>query len=115
MADETGAIAAEFAVALPAVLVILVFSLGLMASQVQSFKLEQAAALTVRALGRGEPEIQVKHWLRINAPDAALSAATQEGVFCVTLKQRLRVGITLPSLDVIARSCLWVGREVAAG
>ena len=114
MADETGAVAAEFAVALPAVLVILVFSLGLMASQVQAFKLEQAAALTARALGRGEPEEQVKQWLSNNAPDAAISTATKDGIFCATLKHRLRVGITLPSLDVIARSCVWVGREVWA-
>ena len=113
MVDDTGAVTAEFAVAMPAVLVILVFSVGLIASQIQDLRLQQVASVVARALGRGEPDRSVKAWLKTNAPDAVFSTANRDGVFCATLKQRLRVGISLPSFDLQEKSCVWVGQSVA--
>ena len=113
MVDDTGAVTAEFAVAMPAVLVILVFSLGLIASQIQDLRLQQVSSVVARALGRGEPDHSVKAWLKKNVPDAVIATANSDGVFCATLKQRLRVGISLPRFDLQEKSCVWVGQSVA--
>jgi len=110
--SEGGAVAAEFAVILPSVVAILMFSLGLLATQTQSFKVEQAAAIVARALGRHESETLVKEWLTRNLPDSSFTTKTTNGIFCATVKQRLRVGITLPGFELTEQSCVWVGQSV---
>ncbi len=112
MDDETGAVAAEFAVALPAVMAILIFSLSLVASQVQGARLEQDAAIAARAIGRGESVTDVEAWLKADLHNFKLTTSQEDGILCAMLKQRLSVGITLPSFVLDERSCVWVGETV---
>ncbi len=112
MADETGAVAAEFAVVLPAVLAILLFSLSTVAVQVQAAQLEQDASVVARALGRGESPSAVKAWLAKNLQQYQLATTSADGIFCATLKQRLKVGVALPGFDLSQQSCVWVGQAV---
>lgn len=104
--------AAEFAVVLPSVVAILMFSLGLLATQTQSFKVEQAAAIVARALGREESKSSVTEWLKRNLPDSSFTTKIMNGIFCATVKQRLRLGITLPGFELTEQSCVWVGQSV---
>ena len=112
MAEETGAVAAEFTVVLPTVLAILLFSLSAVAMQVQAATLEQDAAIAARALGRGESSAIVSTWLNKHLQNFKLSTTVADGIFCANLRQRLKVGAALPGFDLSEQSCVWVGQAV---
>jgi Flp pilus assembly protein TadG len=54
LSSERGTVTAELAIALPAVLVVLVFSLNVLGVQVERLSLVAALATDVRAAARGE-------------------------------------------------------------
>ncbi|WP_344201347.1 TadE family type IV pilus minor pilin [Pseudolysinimonas kribbensis] len=111
---QSGAVAAEFAVALPAVILVLVAALagtGVAALQVRA---EDAAADAARILGRGEPAGAVSRHLREQLPGAAWSSSPHDGMVCV----RVRVTGAGPAAmfgAVGATSCALDDRPGAAG
>ena len=80
--DERGSAAAEFAVALPAVALVLALCLAGLALTGQQVRLQDAAALAARALGRGDSPYLVVQRL---APGARLTATVEGDLVCVTL------------------------------
>ncbi|AOT02410.1 pilus assembly protein TadE [Arthrobacter sp. U41] len=94
-----GAVTAEFAVALPAVLLLLALLLAGSAAGVTQLRLEEAARAGARALARGEDAGAVDGIIRRLAGDSAASAVASEGEWLtVTVSARVpgAVGSLLP-------------------
>jgi Flp pilus assembly protein TadG len=77
---ERGSVTAEFAVALPAVVVVLAFLLAGAAAGAAQLNLEKAAQAAVRQLGRGETQAAAAHTVRsIAGADTVLAADSSGG------------------------------------
>lgn len=92
--DERGAVTAELAAALPAVVVIAALAIGGVGAAARQVGLHDAAGDAARAVARGDaPEPY--------AGDAALEVATSGELVCVTLRASALGGI----LPLTASSC----------
>lgn len=94
-ATERGSVAAEFAVVLPAVIVVLALCVGSVAATAQYTRLVDAAADAARSAGRGDADIGAA----VARVDPAATVATgAEGVLvCVNVNALLR---PLPALGI---------------
>jgi len=80
-AAARGAVTAEFAVALPAVVLLLGLLLAGSAAGLTQLRLEEAARAGARALARGEDAAAVGGIVRQLAGDSALAAVASDGVW----------------------------------
>lgn len=96
--DERGGVTAEFAVALPAVVLVLACCLSGIAVAGQQLRLQDAAALAARTLGRGGDPQAVASRL---VPGAEVSPNAEGDLACVTLTSS---AAGLP-ITLTARSC----------
>ena len=76
---ERGSVTAEFAVALPAVVVVLAFLLAGAAAGAAQLNLEKAAQAAVRQLGRGETAAAAARTVRSIAGEGAAVSADNSG------------------------------------
>jgi hypothetical protein len=79
LARETGAVTAEFAVALPAVLLLLALLLAGSAAGITQLRVEGAAKAGARALARGDAPSTVDGIVRQLAGDAASAVVAEDG------------------------------------
>jgi hypothetical protein len=83
LSDDRGSVVAEFAVALPAVALVLLLGIGALAAGARQVRLEDAAADAARLAARGES------WSRVEATIAAAVAGggarveTRDDLVCV--------------------------------
>ncbi|MFJ5698590.1 TadE family type IV pilus minor pilin [Arthrobacter sp. NPDC093139] len=77
--DSRGAVTAEFAVALPAVLMLLVMLLAGSAAGITQLRLEEAARAGARALARGEEPATIDGIVRKLAGASATSVVVSDG------------------------------------
>lgn len=108
-----GAVTAEFAVALPAVILLLALLLGGSAAGVMQIRLEEAARAGARALARGDSTADLDGIVRRLAGQTAGSAVAADGEWIgVTVSGRVpgTVGSLLP-WTLSARA--WARRESA--
>lgn len=97
--DAHGAVTAEFAVALPAVLLLLALLLAGAASGVTQLRLEEAARAGARAVARGEDPAAVQGIVRTLAgTSATATVAVEGGWLSVTVVDRVGgpLGATVP-------------------
>ncbi|MBO1267616.1 TadE family type IV pilus minor pilin [Arthrobacter cavernae] len=87
---DRGAVTAEFAVALPAVLLLLAFLLAGSAAGIMQFRLEEAARAGARALARGESTGLVDDVVRRLAGQGATAVVAEDGEW-VTVTASARV------------------------
>ncbi|UVJ38839.1 TadE family type IV pilus minor pilin [Arthrobacter sp. CJ23] len=87
---DRGAVTAEFAVALPAVLLLLAFLLAGSAAGVMQFRLEEAARAGARALARGESTGIIDDVVRRLAGQGATAVVAADGEW-VTVTASARV------------------------
>jgi Flp pilus assembly protein TadG len=92
MSREQGSVTAEFATAMPAV--VLVLALCLSAGQLVSrqLSLQDAAAAAARSVSRGESPAMVTQRIRQLAPLATASRTERGGVSCITLEAPTPLG-----------------------
>ena len=96
--DERGGVTAEFAVALPAVVLLLTCCLSGIAVAGQHLRLQDAAALAARTLGRGgDPHALAARLV----PGAQVSPNADGDLACVTLT----AGAAGLPITLTARSC----------
>lgn len=76
---DQGAVTAEFAVALPAVLLLLALLLAGSAAGITQLRLEEAARACARALARGDGNSAVDGIVRRLAGDAAVAVVSEDG------------------------------------
>ncbi|HAQ59506.1 MAG TPA: hypothetical protein DCR63_03390 [Microbacterium sp.] len=107
--DDRGAVAAEFAITLPAALLVIIFGAGALAAAGQSVRLQGAAADAARLIARddrGSAQVLVAQLPGRVAADVEES----DRLVCVTLSSPVTVaGLAAPGLDVSARACAAAG------
>lgn len=101
---ERGSVAAELAVALPAVLLVLLLGVGALGAAARQVILQDAVADAARLLGRGEPADAAARALGAGAPGARLSSAHRGDLVCATASAELRIG-ALIRVPLNATSC----------
>jgi hypothetical protein len=100
---ERGSVAAELAVALPAVLLALLLGVGALSAAATQVALQDAAADAARLLGRGEGASRAAGV--VHAVHGARMASRDAGdLVCVTASADFRVG-RLISIPLHAQSC----------
>jgi Flp pilus assembly protein TadG len=84
LGDDRGSVVAEFAVALPAVALVLLLGAGTLGACARQVRLQDAAADAARLIARGEPE--AKAWALIDSavPGASASTERRADLVCVT-------------------------------
>ncbi|WP_279740839.1 TadE family type IV pilus minor pilin [Rothia sp. RSM386] len=118
---EEGVITAEFAVALPAVTVVLALCLGAASTGVAQIKVEESARTAARAAARGDSEAQIRSAVsRVDpaqrvqisvSPDAAAS----DGVVATDVGRvrEVHVQVSRPAPGLIGSATGWVLRADA--
>lgn len=96
-AAEEGSITAEFALALPAIGLVISITLGASALQLQRLELVSLAASASRAVARGEP-IELVEAIKVQFGEGLLVVAeTREDLVCVKASKSAGLGV-LPGL-----------------
>lgn len=96
---------AEFAVALPAVLLVLAMMLGGVQLGVVQLRLQDAAADAARSLGRGESAAVVTQQLSRGMSSARWGASRSAGLVCVRILADAPPPAALLGLQASATSC----------
>jgi Flp pilus assembly protein TadG len=100
---ERGSVTAEFAVALPAIALVLALSLASVQVAAVQVRLADAAADAARSLGRGEAVEEAAAIAARNAPGARLSTGSDDRFACATLTGG--AGGLLGAIELRATSC----------
>jgi hypothetical protein len=100
--DDRGAVTAEFAVALPAIIVVLALGLGALAAGATSVRLQHAAAESARLFGRGD-----EAGARAVVTSIGATASVDRGstLVCVEVSVPVPFPLPLPLGPLSARSC----------
>lgn len=98
--DDRGAVAAEFAVALPAIVIVLSLGLGALSAGTTAIRLQHAAAESARLFGRGD---DARGHAVIADVGATASIERADRLVCVQASARAPGPVPLGPLT--ARSC----------
>ncbi|GGM57125.1 TadE family type IV pilus minor pilin [Microbacterium saperdae] len=101
---ERGSVAAELAVALPAVVLTLALGVGALGAAARQVALQDASADAARVLGRGESMAAAERIVSGAVPGAGLSSSRGDDLVCVTTRVEAEIG-GLIRLSLRARSC----------
>lgn len=107
LGSERGSVAAELAIALPAVLLALLLGVGALNAAAAQVSLQDAAADAARLLGRGESAARAAGVVS-QIDGASMASQTVGDLVCVTASVRFRVGRVI-SIPLSARSCALSG------
>lgn len=95
LADDRGAVVAEFAIALPAVALVLLLGAGALGATARHVRLQDAAADAARLAARGESVARV-HDAAASAVEGATTRVVERGdLVCVTASAPALLGLTL--------------------
>ena len=100
-ADEQGSVAAEFAVTLPAVMVVFALCVGGIHLAAQQVALQAAAANSARAVARAD-RASAAHAANSTLPGARVSVSSQGSLVCATVSIDAAHPLVLP---MRAKSC----------
>lgn len=101
---EAGSVVAEFAVALPAVVLVLAFGVGALSIGARHVRLQDAVADAARLSARGEPEQRVRGAVGEAVAEASVAVAPKGDLVCVTASAPALFG-----LRVSATGCALAG------
>ncbi|MEZ5190349.1 MAG: TadE family type IV pilus minor pilin [Schumannella sp.] len=104
-ADETGGATAEFAVALPAVLLVLAVALGGVQVARASLGAQDAAADAARSWARGEGGVAVAAHLQRQLPGASVTRSARGSLVCATVRYTPSGLAARLGIRVTATSC----------
>ncbi|MFL1378265.1 TadE family type IV pilus minor pilin [Nocardiopsis protaetiae] len=92
-ASDRGAVTVEFALTLPALLLVLALAVGAVTAADARLACADAARVAARSLARGESEAQARHLARAAAPNGArIDLGRDGGTARVTVTTRVRFG-----------------------
>jgi Flp pilus assembly protein TadG len=103
--DERGSAVAEFAIALPAVLLVLATMLGGVQLGVLQLRVQAAAADAARSLGRGDSISVISERIARQVPSAQWTSSRGDGLVCVRLLARAPAPAGVLGLDASGVSC----------
>lgn len=104
LGDDRGSVVAEFAVALPAVVIVLMLGAGVLASGARHVRLQDAAADAARLAARGEDEARVRAAVTGSVRGASVSVEPRGDLICVTASAAASLPVRLS-----ATSCALAG------
>ena len=113
---EEGVITAEFAVALPAVTVVLALCLGAASTGVAQLKVEESARTAARAAARGDSEAQIRSAVsRIDPVQSVQISVSPDDVAAAEAgrARQVHVRVSRPAPGVIGSATGWVLRADA--
>ena len=111
---EEGVITAEFAVALPAVTVVLALCLGVASTGVAQLKVEESARTAARAAARGDSEAQIRSAVsRIDPAQSVQISVSPEAAADAGRARQVHVRVSRPAPGVIGSATGWVLRADA--
>ncbi|WP_106816834.1 TadE family type IV pilus minor pilin [Microbacterium timonense] len=102
--DERGSVVAEFAVALPAVALVVAIGVGALAGAARQVRLQDAVADAARLSGRGESEQRVRAAVTAAVAEASVAISPRGDLVCVTASAPAMLG-----LRVAASGCALAG------
>ncbi|EZP25188.1 TadE family type IV pilus minor pilin [Microbacterium oleivorans] len=108
--DERGSVAAEFAVTVPAVVLVIVMAVSALSVGGRQGRLEHAAAQAARLAAREEPADRVRAAATALASGASVTTRRDGDLVCVDLTAAAGVPLPLPKLR--ASSCALAAPEV---
>ena len=106
LGGERGSVVAEFAVALPAVVVVLILGVGALGASARHVRLQDAAADAARLAARGESDERVQAVLATAVAGASGEITRRGDLICVTAASA--AWVRLP-LTLTATSCALAG------
>ena len=106
-AGERGSVAAELAVALPAVVAVIALAIGALMCGAVRVSLQDGAADAARLLARGESAGRAQSAVSAVVDGARMSSAEQGDLICVTASATASAGPI--SVPLEARSCALAG------
>lgn len=104
LGEERGSVAAELALALPAVVLALLLGAGVLGAASRQVALQDAAADAARLLGRGEGTDAAYRVVSAAVPGSAVLSTRSGDLVCVTASLDVSIG-ALIRLPVRASSC----------
>ena len=104
---DRGSVAAEFAVVLPAVLLVLLLTAGALGASARQVRLQDASADAARLVARDEPAGRAQSAVAAAVPGAAASIAYRGDLVCVTASAP--TGVPLLPMRLQASSCALTG------
>jgi Flp pilus assembly protein TadG len=109
---ERGSITAEFAVVLPAVLLVLILCVGAASISVQRVEAQSAASAAARILARGDDAGAAAGAVRRLAPGARMMTARDGDFVCVSVTSTARfVAVRAAGVRLTGRACALSGDE----
>jgi Flp pilus assembly protein TadG len=102
---DRGSVTAEFAAAVPAVVIVLVCCLAGVQVVGQQVRLQDAAAIVARSVGRGETDAVALGRAQHLAPGSRLAIAATGDLACATLDQPADGPTGVLRITLTARSC----------
>ncbi len=102
---ERGSVTAEFAVLVPALLLVLGLCLGAVQLVGQQLRLTDAAADAARSAARGDDPARVAALVAHTAPAAGLSLSVQGDFVCAELSSQAGVALGFFGVQIAASSC----------
>lgn len=104
LGDDRGAVVAEFAVALPAVALVLLVGVGILAGASRQVRLQDAVADAARLSARGETEQRVRDAVATSVAEASVDITAQGDLVCVAASAPALFGVR-----VTAAGCALAG------
>jgi len=104
---DRGSATAEFAVVVPAVVLVVALTIGGLAAAGRQVRLEQGVAQAARLAARGEPSARVAEIVAAVAGGTVDGVTTDGDLVCVTASAPTHLPLPLP--DLRARSCALSG------
>lgn len=105
---ERGSVAAELALALPAVVLTLLLGAGALGAAAQQVSLQDAVADAARLLGRGESEAAAQAAVAASVDGARVASESRGEFICVSARIDAQIG-RLISIPLSASSCALSG------
>ncbi|QWT24919.1 hypothetical protein KPL76_06055 [Subtercola sp. PAMC28395] len=106
---DEGTITAEFALTLPAAVLVLVLALGALQAGNLRLRLVDAASIAARSLGRDESPAYADASVTKLVGAHSLQTTTEGDFICATVSAPVALGPTELGFDVVARSCAMGG------
>jgi len=104
--DERGSVTAEFAVAVPAVIIVLALGVGVLGAAATAVRLQHVSTESARLLGRGD---DARAQAALSGIGASASISRPGGLVCVDASAPVPLAVPLP--PVTARACALAGGE----
>jgi len=101
--DERGSVTAEFAVIVPAVVLIVVLTVATLAGSARQIRLEQATAQAARLAARGEDDTRVRSVFAAVGGGADVQVTVEGDLVCA--RARVPAPVPLPVPPLRAEAC----------